>query len=59
MTVTENGMFSPNANRPPSTGTLTFTVGEVLPAVIVVFAVAVLPLESVTVSLAVYTPAVV
>ena len=59
VTVTTNGMLSPNANSPPSTGTLTVTVGEVLPAVIVVFADAVLPLESVTVSLAVYTPGVV
>ena len=52
VTVTVNGMFSPKANRPPSTGRLTVTVGEVLPAVIVVFADVLLPLESVTVSLA-------
>ena len=53
VTVTENGMLSPKANRPPSSGTVTVTVGAVLPAVIVVFADAVLPLESVTVSRAV------
>jgi hypothetical protein len=36
--VTVNGMFSPNANVPSSTGTVTVTVGAVLPTVIVVFA---------------------
>ena len=52
VTVTENGMLSPKANVPPSTGVVRVTVGEVLPTVIVVFAAPVLPLESVTVSLA-------
>ena len=56
MTVTENGIVSPKANSPPSTGTSTVTVGEVLPTVIVVFADVLLPLESVTVRRAVYCP---
>ncbi len=47
-------MLSPKANVPPSTGTLMVTVGAVLPTVIVVFAPLLLPLESVTVSLATY-----
>ena len=59
VTVTVNGMFSPNANVPPSTGTLTVTVGAVFPAVMIVFAAPVFPLESITVSFAVYRPAVV
>ena len=59
MTVTVNGMLSPKANVPPSTGTLTVTVGAVLPTVIVVFADADFPLESITVSFAVNCPAVV
>jgi hypothetical protein len=53
VTVTENGIVSPKAKSPPSTGTVMFTVGDVFPTVIVVFAEAVFPLESVTVSLAV------
>ena len=56
VTVTVNGMLSPKANVPSSTGTLMVTVGAVLPTVIVVFALPSLPLESVTVSLAVYCP---
>ena len=50
VTVTENGMFSPKANVPPSTGVVSVTVGDVLPTVIVVFAEPVFPLESVTVA---------
>ena len=59
VTVTVNGMFSPNANVPSSTGTVTVTVGAVLPTVIVVFAEPILPLESITESFAVYCPRVV
>jgi hypothetical protein len=46
----------PNANVPPSTGALIVTTGAVLPTVMVVVAVADLPLESRTVSFAVYCP---
>ena len=56
LTATVNGMPSPNANVPPSTGTVTLTVGAVLPTVIVVVLASVFPLESVTVSRAWYTP---
>src|SRR4051794_1598558 len=59
VTVTVNGMLSPNANVPPSTGVLTTTVGLVLPTVITVLVEFVLPDESVTVSTAVYRPDVV
>ena len=52
-TVTVYGMLSPKANRPPSTGVLTVTVGEVLPAVILVDALRDLPHEAVTVRTAV------
>ena len=51
VTVTVNGMLSPNANVPSSTGMSTSTVGAVLPTVIVVFAEPTLPLESMTVEL--------
>ena len=54
VTVTENGIDSPNENRPPSTGVSMTTVGDVLPTVIVVFADVDFPLESITVSRAVY-----
>ena len=59
VTVTANGMLSPKANVPPSTGTVSVTVGAVLPTVMVVFAEPTFPLESVTVSLAVNCPVVV
>ena len=59
VTVTVNGMLSPKANVPPSTGTVMFTVGAVLPTVMVVFADPTLPLESITESFAVNCPAVV
>ena len=53
VTVTDHGMSSPQLKKPPSTGVVTVTVGAVLPTVMVVFADALLPLESVTVSRAV------
>ena len=53
----ERDGLSPKANSPPSTGMSMLTVGAVLPTVIVVLAAALLPLESVTVSRAVYWPA--
>ena len=56
VTVTVYGMLLPKANVPPSTGMSTMTVGAVFPTVIVVFADAALPLESITVSLAVNWP---
>ena len=49
-------MLSPQVKKSPSSGVVIVTVGAVLPTVIVVVAVAVLPLESVTVSRAMYTP---
>src|SRR3954452_12273868 len=55
VTVTVYGMLSPKLNVPPSTGVLTTTVGEVLPAVIFRLADALRFDESVTVSTAVYT----
>ena len=58
VTVTVNGMLSPKANVPPSTGVLTTTVGLVLPTVITVLVEFVLPDESVTVA-AVHRPDVV
>ena len=53
MTVTTNGILSPNANSPPSSGRLTTTVGAVLPTVMIVLAAACSPDESNTVSIAV------
>ena len=53
VTVTVNGMLSPKANVPPSTGVLTTTVGDVLPAVITVLVGSSCPDESVTVRTAV------
>ena len=54
LTVTANGMESPKAKVPPSTGVVTVTDGAVLPTVMTVLAKPVLPLVSVTVSRAVY-----
>src|SRR4051812_48587133 len=59
VTVTVNGMLSPKANVPPSTGVFTTTVGLVLPTVIVVLVAVCSPEESNTVRTAVYRPAVV
>ena len=53
VTVTVNGMLSPKANVPPSTGVFTTTVGLVLPTVMIVLVAVCLPDESITVSTAV------
>ena len=53
MTVTGTGSLSPQSKKPPSTGVVIVITGAVLPTVITVVLTSVLPLESVTVSLAV------
>jgi hypothetical protein len=50
VTVTTNGIVSPNENSPPSIGRFTITVGEVLPTVMIVLTEAWSPDESNTVS---------
>ena len=59
VTVTVHGTVSPQLKKVPDSGEVTFTVGAVLPTVISRVSTAVLPLVSVTVSLAVKTPLVV
>ena len=54
VTATENPTRSPKANVPLLTGDVIATVGAVFPTVMVVLAELVLPLESVTVSRAMY-----
>ena len=51
--MTVYGMLSPHSKKSPSTGTLTVTVGAVLPTVIWIVRDCDLPVESVTVSRAV------
>ena len=53
VTVTANGILSPNANVPPSGGTLIAMLGLVLPAVMTVLADVCRPVESNTVRRAV------
>ncbi len=53
VTVTLNWILSPKANRPPSSGAVTTTVGLVLPAVMTVLVEVFLPEESNTFSTAV------
>jgi hypothetical protein len=59
VTDTLHGSWSPKLKKPPLTGAVRVTVGAVLPTVIVAVAVALLPAELVTVSLAVCCPLVV